>query len=54
VILISPALWCGITFFLCGVPWRKRLSMLCSNTTFMGVPMAPPFNISVHPRKLEV
>ena len=25
-----------------------------SNTTFMGVPMAPPFNISVHPKKLEV
>lgn len=24
------------------------------NTTFMGVPMAPPFNISVHPKKLEV
>ena len=24
------------------------------NTTFMGVPMAPPFNISVRPKKLEV
>lgn len=24
------------------------------NTTFMGVPMAPPFSIAVHPRKLEV
>ncbi|KAK9916952.1 hypothetical protein WJX75_009171 [Coccomyxa subellipsoidea] len=23
------------------------------NTTFMGVPMAPPFSIAVHPRKLE-
>lgn len=24
------------------------------NTTFMGVPMAPPFSIAVKPRKLEV
>ncbi len=24
------------------------------NTTFMGVPMAPPFSISVKPKKLEV
>ncbi len=24
------------------------------NTTFMGVPMAPPFSIAVKPKKLEV